>query len=359
MALGVCFSVFDEEKGPVVVSCAGITSKLANKIAVKVNMGTWYFEDFRKDPKTDFTISIVPLLEEQMLAFNTSFLIYDSQLRGGACMASLSLVGTMANQFQFYQAAPDIAAQAKRIIPEIKNLYQHDPPLIDQIKAYLISYKEFNEKLTQIEDAKLIMAVIPSETKPLPEFNFFFNLLGKFASNVITSAIAGEKIAIIADEIEGPMIFSTLERFTPHRKLEKVDWTNSKNESADLICIPKRLTESYTKKGYRILDVKNPDEFQGPANKFVNKLVKDMKSCEDEKSKAYFIDTRINSFITRVTTIFDLYNCEDVSENTFKVLREDINKDLLDLIITYIRNTINPHFSLPPEKSFWRQLDKF
>ncbi|MFX0095045.1 MAG: hypothetical protein ACFFBD_25135, partial [Candidatus Hodarchaeota archaeon] len=196
-------------------------------------------------------------------------------------------------------------------------------------------------------------------TNKIPSFTLLFAVLDKNADRVIYSVIVGEKIAVIGEKAETELLISTLERFSPHKSVRKVYWANTPLEDADLIGIPPKLEKYYANQGYKILDIKNPGKFQGSSNKFISKIIKDVKKVDDVNSAEYLIKTRMDYFISRVSTLLDFYNREEITKNTLEILKRDIDKDLFELIETYIRNTINPKFNLPIQKNIWARLDGF
>jgi len=212
---------------------------------------------------------------------------------------------------------------------------------------------EFESKLLEILNVKFY-------SKKTPSFTMFFILLDKIIENVVTSVISGDRIAVIGDETQIEVIITSLELFCPHRDLKKVYWTNKEMEKADIIGIPRKLEQSYANQGYKILDAENLGKFKGTPNKFVNKLLKDIKNVKDPLKVMYIIQTRIDYFISRVNTIMNLYKRIEVDNEAEVFLRTDIDHfDLFDLIIKYIRNIIDPEFELPKQKSVWRKLDDF
>lgn len=214
------------------------------------------------------------------------------------------------------------------------------------------AFENFQSKLLEILSVKFYSRKIPS-------FKLLFILLDKIIDRVITSAISGEKIAVLGDETQTEVIISTLEQFCPHRDLKKVYWTNTEIGKADLVGIPRKLERSYANQGYKIVDTENLGKFKGKSNNFVSKLVKDIKNNDDPRLAVYIIETRMNYFISRISTIMDLYKRNEVDRKAMMFLRKDIDKDLFDLIVKYIKNTLDPDFELPSTKNYWRRLDDF
>ncbi|MFW9995821.1 MAG: hypothetical protein ACFFD4_27530, partial [Candidatus Odinarchaeota archaeon] len=188
-------------------------------------------------------------------------------------------------------------------------------PLLSSQVFDITAFESFQTKLLNILKVKFY-------TKKAPSFEMLFILLNKILDKVITSVITGDKIAVVGDETQTEAIIATLEQFTPHRDLKKIYWTNTEIERADLIGIPRKLENSYTKLGYKILDIKNQGKFKGLSNDFVRKLIKDIKKIDDPSTIAYIIQTRLNYFISRVSTIMDLYKREKVNNEAMEILRK-------------------------------------
>ncbi|MFX0090898.1 MAG: hypothetical protein ACFFBD_03970 [Candidatus Hodarchaeota archaeon] len=244
----------------------------------------------------------------------------------------------------------------ERLILEFKNEFQsllEDPQGFD-----MESFEKFQTKLYEILKINMLTSQILYSDKP-PSFNLLFIALGRLAEKVITAVIVGEKIALVGDRGDTEILISTLERFSPHKSLKKVYWTNTPLEDADLIGIPLKLEKYYADQGYKILDIKDPGKFIGTGNRFVSKFIKDVKKVDDLNSVEYIIKTRMNYFISRVSTLMDLYTREQVTKGALEILRKDIDKDLFDLLVTYIRNVVDPNFRLLGQKNFWARLDDF
>ncbi|MFW9995553.1 MAG: hypothetical protein ACFFD4_26180, partial [Candidatus Odinarchaeota archaeon] len=62
---------------------------------------------------------------------------------------------------------------------------------------------------------------------------------------------------------------------------------------------------------------------------------------------------------SRVSTIMDLYKREKVNNEAMEILRKDIDRNLFDLIVSYIKNTLDPGFELSSQKNIWSKLDDF
>ncbi|MCK4848504.1 MAG: hypothetical protein KAT16_05745 [Candidatus Heimdallarchaeota archaeon] len=214
------------------------------------------------------------------------------------------------------------------------------------------AFENFQSKLLEILSFKFYSRKIPS-------FKLLFILLDKVLDRVVTSVISGEKIAVIGDETQTEVIITTLEQFCPHIDLKKVYWTNTAIGKADFVGIPRKLERSYADQGYKIVDTENLGKFKGTSNNFVSKIIKDVKDNDDPRLAVYIIETRINYFISRTSTIMDLYKRNEVDRKAMTFLRKDIDKDLFDLIVRYIKNILDPDFKLPGKKNIWRRLDEF
>ncbi len=247
-----------------------------------------------------------------------------------------------------------------RILYEFEAEYR---PILESSDVFdMEHFESFQSKILHIFRVNLSLTI--SDLGITPSLNLLFKILGKDCDKVITSVIQGDKLAIVGDKGQTKIIVATLEQFSPHRRIEIKYWIEDTIiDSYELIGIPKKLAKFYEKEGWRTFHLDGKSKFKGQANRFISTLIKDVKEITDQSSREYVIATRMNYFTSRVGTILDLYNKEEVTKKALEILRKDINKDLFELIVTFITNTIDPSIAdnelFAKKASAWRKLDAF
>ncbi|MHA2249651.1 MAG: hypothetical protein ACXAD7_04775 [Candidatus Kariarchaeaceae archaeon] len=223
-------------------------------------------------------------------------------------------------------------------------------PVVD-----LETFESFQNKFYEVYDKFGMVKLIETRLR-VPNFGVFFSLFGNIADKIINSIILKDKIAVVGEREQAELIISTMELFSPHEKLDIIYWTEKIIQGPDILGIPPRLEENYRTMGMKILNPKTADEFDGKSSKLAKDLVEDIMQIENIASIKKIIATRINYFFSRVTTLFDFYNREEPDYIAIEILKKDIDDQLYDLILTYIKKNLYQDCILTSNETFWARI---
>ena len=116
---GVCLVRFDEKLGPTCIYSENIDEKFLKKVAMKSHLSTLSLTSNSEIPQKDFFDSIIPLPDEEFIAYSTYFYIKDNSARGGNRAFGIILLADQSQQMFFYKSIPEISANVKEIAKEI------------------------------------------------------------------------------------------------------------------------------------------------------------------------------------------------------------------------------------------------
>lgn len=219
------------------------------------------------------------------------------------------------------------------------------------------SFADFQERVFSLLNVNDSIVELWNDEQP-PGLETLVKVIGPCLVEVVTRVIVGELLAFVGDFSQCELLVDWLQLFVPFRSLKSIVWTNEPNLTPEIVGIAPHLASHYKKAGYHVITLNQFPTNPANNNKFVQRLINDLRGTTNAQA-TQLVKTRSNYFFSKISSIYDLYYSEDVSKKQLRLLRDDIDADLLELIIRYIRNNHDAKFSLPSNKNFLRKLERF
>lgn len=224
-------------------------------------------------------------------------------------------------------------------IPEIiANMCQ--PSYFDNfglmIDSYLQKINQMNieEAASEIAEELLILPPLTEKLQftlgnvSLPFLFKFVKDLGK----VIYALFIKMRVVVTGEPSLVKLIIDTLRLFSPYRVLKLVYWTETLDESADVIGVPPDMIDLYIDSTIVNLEKNTTEGLK--ENKFFEELVKNIKKM-DASNILLYIGEKINYLNKKSQDLAEIINLRKVSDDNLKNFNKDIDLDTIKLLETY------------------------
>ena len=398
---GVCLVRFDEKLGPTCIYSENIDEKFLKKVAMKSHLSTLSLTSNSEIPQKDFFDSIIPLPDEEFIAYSTYFYIKDNSARGGNRAFGIILLADQSQQMFFYKSIPEISANVKEIAKEIIKAGPPKKTIDSNTKNKLNKLLDIENLHVEFVDSTGSLDLIKERVKKeestqesliienlttdshAGSFDFLFQKMSTSLERIIHSLLLNERILVVGRHDEVIITLHTLKEFLPHKKIYNDPWMAPMvdadvlySKTADKIALhilgireesiydeiiydeKERLKQelryssidfseflmSFPISSKVVVDFYQGVVYGGDTNNFCAQLLESIKNTEYEAARQ-IIKEKINYLIDRSNQLREIFLDEDNQKNHFKQFLSECIKGELPILVKLI-DDLNPQLLL-------------
>ncbi|NHJ01848.1 MAG: hypothetical protein EAX86_06865 [Candidatus Heimdallarchaeota archaeon] len=335
----VLFSIFDPQKGPIILYSTISSQEIAKKIVMKSYVAIGAMEG-KIDLESKY--ALLPLPSFDKIAFYYMFKIQSQDDRSQKLYATITFAQNSSATMSFYRSLPEIQKKVLDSVTHLQDcfIYTKDAITLDN-KA-----KNILESLLTMEapGTGTFTHSIPAETIIFDDpnsgsLNFLLEYFQDGLEKVIFSLLMEEPILILGtvrDIVD--KVVKSMELLVPHRVLKKeylLSFVDPKNKDL-LICSPQvNFLKNY--KNITIVDVQSSKITKKSRDlPSIGNLIQTLKIAPIETQKTV-IHNYIDNLLAKTAQLLELCEKEQISQEEIQAYRSELQGDELYVVISMVK----------------------
>ncbi|MHA1976407.1 MAG: hypothetical protein ACW98F_01875 [Candidatus Hodarchaeales archaeon] len=335
----VLFSIFDPQKGPIILYSTISSQEIAKKIVMKSYVAIGAMEE-KIDLESKY--ALLPLPSYDRIAFYYMFKIQNQDLGAEKVYATITFAQNSSATINFYRSLPEIQ---KMVLDSVNHLQEsftytkNSLTLNNEVKAILESLsamKPVKETSTPIPSTETIVFEDPNSGT----LNFLLEYFQDGLEKVIYSLLMEEPILVLGNVKEiVDKIVNSMEILVPHRVLSKeyvLSYVDPKNKDL-LICSPNvNFLKKY--KDLTIVDVQSRKISKKKSRELhsMGNLIHTLKIAPSETQKSV-IHNYIDNLLAKTAQLIELCEQEQIGREEIQTFRAELQPDELFVVISMVK----------------------
>ncbi|MFX0183239.1 MAG: hypothetical protein ACFE95_09195 [Candidatus Hodarchaeota archaeon] len=348
METDVIFSVFDVQKGPMVLYTSLDSLEEAQKIAVRSYIAIGAMEE---DQDLRGRQAVVPLPSLSKLAFYYMFKVEAEDKDSGKKVSSWATIGYIndsSSSIDFYRSMPIIQEKMMPIIELIQKNFIFSGEK-SEVNSIIISSIDSLKSpvLPDVSETISLVAMPDKDTEAVPfedfrkgDLTFLFEYFPEDLGKVVYSLMLEEPVLIIGDIKDiVQKVVASLEFLVPHRLLtKKYATTYLDPKGQDLLICSSHV--NFLKKYRNITNInvvtrQISSRIKGVPS--IQNLINTLKIAPSETQKTV-IKSYINNLLAKTAELMSLCEKDQVSREEITNFRSNLNSDELNIVISMVRS---------------------
>jgi hypothetical protein len=335
----VLFSIFDPQKGPIILYSTISSHEISRKIVMKSYVAIGALED-KSDLEAKY--ALLPLPSFDRIAFYYMFRIQSKDPESENMYATITFAQNSSAAINFYRSLPEIQKKVLDSVTHIQDryIYTKEVSKIDnEVKSILESLLALKTPEFEISPPLPSTETIVFEDPNQETLNFLLEYFQDGIEKVIYSLLMEEPILILGNVKEiVDKIINSMKLLVPHRLLAveyALSYVDPKKKDL-LICSPQ---VNFLKKYKNITNVnvhsrkiiKKSRELPSLGN-----LIHTLKIAPSETQKTVIHDY-VNKLLAKTAQLIELCEQEEIGREEIQTFRADLQADELYIVISMVK----------------------
>jgi hypothetical protein len=335
----VLFSIFDPQKGPIILYSTISSQEIAKKIVMKSYVAIGAMEE-KVDLESKY--ALLPLPSFDKIAFYYMFRIQSQDHGSQKLYATITFAQNSSATMNFYRSLPEIQKKVLDSVSHLKDcfIYTKDALTLDnEVKNILESLLAMKTPVIEILTPSTPIETIIFEDPNLGTLNFLLEYFQDGLEKIIFSLLMEEPILILGNVKDiVDKVVNSMELLVPHRVLTKeyvLSFVDPKNKDL-LICSPQvNFLKKY--KDITIVNVQSRKITKKSRDlPSIGNLIQTLKIAPSETQKTV-IHSYIDNLLAKTAQLLELCEKEQINREEIQAYRGELHGDELYVVISMVK----------------------